>query len=97
MHLLVPGWTYTKLTGAQPEKQKPEGAWWPDQVADHLEKKMAEGKFYVLCPDNDVSEETDKKRMLWSVGDVVEGRPPLTRWRDDWKAKAQEWMDSQKV
>ncbi|KAH8892511.1 NAD(P)-binding protein [Thozetella sp. PMI_491] len=99
VHLLVPGWTFTALTGNKPGagKEKPAGAWFPEQVVDYLEEKMAEGKFYVLCPDNDVAEETDKKRMLWSVGDLVEGRPPLTRWRDEWKGKAQEWMDSQKL
>jgi|TARA_R110002003_G_scaffold79_6_gene7059 hypothetical protein len=59
--------------------------------------KMSEGKFYIICPDNDVSEETDKKRMLWSVGDVVYGRPPLTRWREEFKAEAEEWMAKQKV
>lgn len=66
-------------------------------MVDFLEEKMAEGKFYIICPDDDVSEETDRKRMLWTAGDVVEGRPPLTRWRDEWKGKAQEWIDNQKV
>jgi hypothetical protein len=60
-------------------------------------EKIGQGKFHIICPDNDVSEETDKKRMLWSVGDVVNGRPPLTRWREEWKAEAEEWMGKQKV
>jgi hypothetical protein len=60
-------------------------------------RKMGEGKFYIICPDNDVSEETDKKRMLWSVGDIVEGRPPLTRWRGEFKEEAEEWMAKQEV
>lgn len=96
VHLLVPGWTFTGMTGGG-AKEKPEGAWWPKQVAEHLEKKMGEGKFYVICPDNDVTEEKDKKRMLWSVGDVVEGRPPLSRWREEFKEEAEEWMAKQKV
>ena len=78
-------------------KEKPEGAWWPEQVAEYLGKKMGEGKFYVICPDNDVTEEKDKKRMMWAVGDVVEGRPPLSRWREEWKGEAEEWMASQQV
>jgi NAD(P)-dependent dehydrogenase (short-subunit alcohol dehydrogenase family) len=99
VHLLVPGWTFTGLGGNRPGsgREKPDGAWWPDQVVDYLERKMAEGKFYILCPDGDVTEKTDKKRMLWSVGDVVEGRPPLTRWRDEWKGAAKEWMDKKEV
>lgn len=59
VHLLVPGWTFTGLSGNRPGagKEKPEGAWWPDQVVDYLEEKMAEGKFWVLCPDGHVTEE----------------------------------------
>lgn len=97
VHLLVPGWAFTGLTGSGGHKEKPEGAWWPQQVAEYLEEKMGEGKFYAICPDNDVSVEKDKKRMLWTVGDMVEGRPPLSRWRDEWKTEAEEWMEKQKV
>ena len=96
VHLLVPGWTLTGLTGGK-TKEKPEGAWAPEQVAEYLEKKMEEGKFYVICPDNDVTEEKDKKRMLWGVGDIVEGRPPLSRWRDGYKDDHEAWMVKQKV
>lgn len=76
---------------------KPEGAWWPEQVAGELERGMGEGKFYVVCPDNDVSEEMDRKRMFWGVGDVVYGRPPLSRWRDGYRDDAEEWMKRQEI
>jgi NAD(P)-dependent dehydrogenase (short-subunit alcohol dehydrogenase family) len=99
VHLLVPGWTYTGLSGGAPgsTEGKPAGAWSAEQVVDYLEGKMKEGKFYVICPDNDVDEETDRRRMMWSVGDVVEGRPPLTRWREEWKAKADDGMKGMKL
>ncbi|KAF2438125.1 NAD(P)-binding protein [Karstenula rhodostoma CBS 690.94] len=99
VHLLVPGWTFTGLSGNVPgaSTEKPAGAWSSEQVASYMEAKMADDKFYIICPDNDVSEATDKKRMLWTVGDVVNGRPPLTRWRDEWKGKAEEWMGKQEV
>lgn len=93
VHLLVPGWTHTGLTGGSPfgeKKEKPAGAWTPEQVVDYLEKKISEGKFYVICPDNDVTEDTDKKRMLWTANDLVQGRPPLTRWRQEYKTEAEE-------
>ncbi|KAH6609791.1 hypothetical protein Trco_003137 [Trichoderma cornu-damae] len=92
VHLLVPGWTFTGLTGGGQTKEKPAGAWAPNQVADFLYKKMEEDKFYVICPDNETTEETDKKRMLWSVGDIIKERPPLTRWRPEWKEEAAETM-----
>ncbi|KAM3511366.1 hypothetical protein MY11210_004975 [Beauveria gryllotalpidicola] len=97
VHLLVPGWTFTGRTGGGQTKEKPAGAWAPEQVADFLYKKMDNSEFYVICPDNDVSEETDKKRMLWGVGDIVHGRPPLTRWRDEWKHEAEKTMSETKI
>lgn len=94
VHLLVPGWTFTGMTGAASgQKEKPKGAWWPEQVVDYLEEKMKEGKFYAICPDNDVTEDMDKRRMVWAMGDVVENRPPLTRWRPEWKEKAEEGIN----
>ncbi|KAI2777176.1 NAD(P)-binding protein [Daldinia loculata] len=91
-HLLVPGWTWTALAGAAPGREKPDSPWTPAQVADYLEMKMGEGKFWVLCPDNDVDEETDRRRMLWTADDAVKGRPPLSRWRDEYKDEFAEWM-----
>ena len=97
VHLLVPGWTWTGMTKAQwkgrlGEGEKPVGTWWPEQVAEFLERKMGEGAFYVICPDGEVSEEKARRRMEWGVGDVVEGRPPLSRWREGYKVDAEEWM-----
>lgn len=57
---------------------------------------MDEGKFYVLCPDNEVTEDMDKRRMMWSVGDMVNGRPPLTRWRPEFKSEAEKTMEKMK-
>ncbi|KAF2250114.1 NAD(P)-binding protein [Trematosphaeria pertusa] len=94
VHLLVPGWTFTGLSGNTPgsSASKPAGAWTPAQVTAYMQQKMEAGKFYIICPDNDVSAQTDKKRMLWSVGDIVKERPPLTRWREEYKREAEEWM-----
>jgi hypothetical protein len=50
--------------------------------------KILDNKFYIICPDNDVSEETDRKRIAWAAADITESRPALTRWREDWKDKA---------
>lgn len=97
VHLLVPGWTHTGLTGAETAKQKPDGAWTPQQVASHLEEKMGEDIFYILCPDNDVTVDKDRRRMLWTTGDVINERPPLSRWREEYKVEAEEWMARQNV
>lgn len=93
VHLLIPGWTYTGLTkGRFPTK--PDGAWSAEQVVEFMQQKMTQGKFYILCPDNEVSEETDRKRIAWAAGDVVNGRPALTRWRQDWKEKAAKGVEA---
>ena len=45
---------------------------------------IARGDFYILCPDNEVERPTDEKRILWAAGDIVENRPPLSRWHKDY-------------
>lgn len=100
VHFLVPGWTFTGIgvPGRKPGslEGKPSGAWTSEQVVDFLEKKMAEEQFWVLCPDNEVSEKMDRRRMEWSVGDTLEGRPPLSRWRPEWKDTAANWISNVK-
>lgn len=81
-HLLVPGFTFTGLTRAHTET-KPAGAWEPWQVTDFMVRCMEAGDFYIICPDNDVSRDLDNARMLWAALDIVENRPPLSRWHPD--------------
>jgi len=97
VHLLVPGWTFTGLTGGGKTTTKPDGAWAPEQVADYLYKKMSDGRFYAVCPDNDVDELTDKKRMTWRMGDLVYERQPLSRWREEYKEEAAKTMEGMKL
>ncbi len=82
-HLLIPGFVYTGLT-ANGRTEKPEAAWTPEQTVDFMMDSIARGDFYILCPDNDVSRDLDEKRILWAAGDIVENRPPLSRWHKDW-------------
>ena len=102
-HLLVPGWTDTainrkaardraRLAGdakaeAVPAAPRPAGAWTSDQVVDYMLAGIEKGDFYILCPDNDVSSELDRKRIQWAAGDLIENRPALSRWHPDY-AKA---------
>ena len=46
--------------------------------------RLEAGDFYILCPDNDVDRPTDERRILWTAGDIVENRPPLSRWHPDY-------------
>jgi NAD(P)-dependent dehydrogenase (short-subunit alcohol dehydrogenase family) len=81
-HLLIPGSTFTAMTSGG-HAEKPPGAWTPDQVIDRLISGMAAGKFYILCPDNEVTAEIDHRRILWAAGDIVHDRPALSRWHKD--------------
>ncbi len=81
-HLLIPGFTFTGITGAA---EKPAGAWTAEQVIEFLIDAMSEGDFYILCPDNEVTRAIDERRILWAAGDIVENRPPLSRWHPDYK------------
>ena len=76
-HLLIPGFTHTGMTGAA---KKPDAAWTANQVVDFMLDALDRRDFYILCPDNAVPRATDERRMRWSVGDIVENRPALSRW-----------------
>lgn len=82
-HLLIPGFVFTELT-RNGRTEKPDAAWTPDQIADFMVEALNNGDFYVLCPDNDVDRVTDEKRMAWAMGDVINNRPPLSRWHPDY-------------
>lgn len=78
-HLFVPGFTYTGMIQKfMPEK--PAAAWSSDEAIDYLLQRMSNGDFYILCPDNDVSEARDRKRVEWALGDIIHNRPALSRW-----------------
>ncbi len=81
-HLLIPGFVFTELT-AHGRVEKPSGAWTADQTADFMLEKIDAGDFYILCPDNDVPRSLDEKRIAWAAGDIIENRPPLSRWHRD--------------
>jgi hypothetical protein len=82
-HLLIPGYVFTGMTSGN-RKEKPAGAWTPEQTVDFMLQKLASGDFYILCPDNDVTRAIDERRILWAAGDIVENRPPLSRWHPDY-------------
>jgi hypothetical protein len=65
--------------------EKPAGAWTAEETVDHMLARMAAGDFYIICPDNDVTPEMDKKRIAWAAGDLIENRPALSRWHRDYK------------
>ncbi len=83
-HLLIPGFTFTGFTRVR-VTEKPAAAWTAEQVADFMLEGMARGQFYILCPDNDVTRETDCKRIRWAAEDIIEDRPALSRWHPDYK------------
>lgn len=84
VHLFVPGFTYTGMISSfLPDK--PAAAWTSEQTVDHFIERMTAGDFYILCPDNDVDSTRDKRRAEWAVGDIIENRPPLSRWHPDYK------------
>lgn len=76
-HLLVPGWTTTGTAEHKP------GAWLPEQVVARMMEALHRGDFYIICPDDEVTPEMDKARILRAAGDIVENRPPLSRWHPD--------------
>ena len=82
-HLLIPGFVFTELT-AHGRSEKPPAAWTPGQTVDFMVERLNAGDFYILCPDNDVPRALDERRILWAATDLVENRPPLSRWHPDY-------------
>jgi NAD(P)-dependent dehydrogenase (short-subunit alcohol dehydrogenase family) len=83
--LLIPGFTFTALTGGAAVKTtpKPPGAWTPEQVIDVLVAGIESGDFYLLCPDNEVTRPLDERRIQWAADDIIRNRPALSRWHPD--------------
>jgi len=91
-HLLIPGFTFTGLSGTT---EKPPAAWTADQVVDFLLQGMARGDFYILCPDNEVTRAIDNKRIRWAADDIIKNRPALSRWHPDYKSAFAAFMRSE--
>jgi NAD(P)-dependent dehydrogenase (short-subunit alcohol dehydrogenase family) len=90
-HLLVPGFTFTGLTRRR-VTEKPPGAWTAEQVVEFMLEGMGAGDFYLICPDNEVTREIDNARMTWTMQDITENRPPLSRWHPDYQAAFAEFL-----
>ncbi|MGE0006395.1 MAG: SDR family NAD(P)-dependent oxidoreductase [Parvibaculaceae bacterium] len=92
-HLLIPGFVFTALT-AKGRSDKPADAWTPEQTVDFMLDSLARGDFYILCPDNEVTRATDEKRIAWAAGDIIENRPPLSRWHPDYGGRFSAFLNN---
>lgn len=90
-HLLIPGFVFTSLT-ANGRTEKPSAAWTPKQTIDFMITSIDAGDFYILCPDNDVTRSLDEKRIRWAAEDIIQNRPPLSRWHEDYKTAFAEFL-----
>lgn len=92
-HLLIPGFTFTGFTRVHTQT-KPDAAWSAEQVTGFMLEKMAAGDFYILCPDNSVTRDVDQLRMRWAMDDIIENRPPLSRWHPDYKDAFSKFLEA---
>jgi NAD(P)-dependent dehydrogenase (short-subunit alcohol dehydrogenase family) len=91
-HLLIPGFVFTGLTKGD-RAEKPAAAWTSEQTVDFMIESIGKGDFYILCPDNDVARPVDERRMAWAMGDIIENRPPLSRWHPDYADKFKAFLE----
>ncbi|KAF8268547.1 NAD-binding protein [Lactarius quietus] len=96
-HLFIPGWTWTGMTagdGSSQDKmeEKPAGAWTAQETVEYMLDRVRSGDFYILVPDNETRREVDQLRMLWHAGDLIEGRPALSRWDQTYKSMFDEYV-----
>jgi len=91
-HLFVPGFVYSEMIKKfLPEK--PSFAWTPEQTAAYLMGSLRRGDFYIICPDGEVTEVMDRKRILWGATDMAKGRPALSRWHPDFAEEFTRYME----
>ncbi len=90
-HLLIPGFTYTGMTG---RAEKPDGAWTAEQVIEVMIEGIGRGDFYLLCQDNETTRAMDERRVAWAAGDLIENRPALSRWHPDHAAAFAAFMQA---
>ncbi|KAF8226024.1 NAD(P)-binding protein [Tricholoma matsutake] len=91
-HLFVPGWTFTRMTGASGDKEKPPGAWTAEETVLYMLDRVRGGDFYIIVPDNETKREVDQLRIMWGAADIAEGRPAVSRWHKNYKALFEEYM-----
>lgn len=91
-HLLIPGFVFTGLTKGD-RAEKPAAAWTSEQTVDFMIESIEKGDFYILCPDNDVARPVDERRMAWAIGDIIENRPPLSRWHPDYAERFKAFLE----
>jgi NAD(P)-dependent dehydrogenase (short-subunit alcohol dehydrogenase family) len=95
-HLLIPGFVFTPLA-AGGRTEKPAGAWTAEQTIEFMMASLARGDFYILCPDNDVPRSLDEKRIYWAAHDIIENRPPLSRWHKDFGEAFKAFLERDKA
>lgn len=69
----------------------------PKQVIEFMIQEVDKGRFYVVCPDNDVDRTTDNLRMAWAMQDIIENRPPLSRWHPDYAGEFKAYLERSKA
>ena len=79
------------------EGKPASGAWSGAQVIEFMVKRISDNinAFYILCPDNETSLDVDNVRMRWAMDDIVEDRPPLSRWHPEYNPKFKEKLEAE--
>ena len=88
-HLLIPGFTFTGITG---RSDKPTDAWSAEQVVDFMMMPWGTVISTFSALDNAVTREMDEKRVQWAAEDLIKNRPALSRWHPDYKEAFQRFM-----
>ncbi|KAI0275930.1 NAD-P-binding protein [Russula aff. rugulosa BPL654] len=95
-HLFIPGMTWTGMTAGEGDQdsleEKPARAWTALETVQFMLERVRTGDFYIVVPDNETRKEVDQLRILWAAGDVVEGRPALSRWHQAYKSVYEEYL-----
>lgn len=95
-HLLVPGYVGTAMNFPTPSdlQNKPDTVWTPADLMDYALPRLLNGDFYIICPDGDVTSQTDALRIRWAAEDMVQNRPALSRWHPRYRSEFSRWIEA---
>ena len=98
-HLLVPGYTWTPMNFPYADftklDTKPPEPWSTEELMIFFERSLLKDDFYMIAPDNEVTSDIDKRRMEWSMGDIINNRPALSRWHKKYRREFDKFLNQQ--
>ncbi|OFC69383.1 SDR family NAD(P)-dependent oxidoreductase [Alteromonas confluentis] len=94
-HLLVPGFTHTPMNfpDGDTTSERARAAWPTSKVIELMITRVNRGDFYLWGLDKETTRSLDMARITWHYQDIIQNRPPLSRWHQQYKSDFVEFAE----